>query len=291
MDRTEIFFRDYVKNHEKGKLSLVATHDCSDSTETIAAHLGINGFITTISTACSSSANAIILGARMIKTGRLDRVLAGGTDSLTRFTLNGFNTLLILDTEKCRPFDKNRKGLTLGEGAAYVVLESGEIIRAQNKKPLAEFTGWGNACDAFHQTASSPDGNGAMLAMSAALKLSALSPSDIGYINAHGTGTPNNDLSEGIAIQRLFSPAIPPVSSTKSYTGHTLGAAGSVEAVISVLSLLTKTIFPNLFFKEKMDELTFEPLKEVMEIPNLRHIMSNSFGFGGNNSSIVLSAC
>jgi 3-oxoacyl-(acyl-carrier-protein) synthase len=289
MDRSENFYREYLADASKGHLIDIVNHDCADSTERIADFLGITGFMTTISTACSSSANSIMLGAQLIKAGFLDRVVAGGTDSVTKFTLNGFNTLMILDKNGCRPFDENRAGLTLGEGAAYVVLESEETAKAGNKKILAELKGYGNANDAYHQTASSPEGTGAYLAMNSALRLSELNPADIDYINVHGTGTQNNDLSEGVALQNIFGEIVPPFSSTKSYTGHTLGAAGALEAVISVLSINHGVLFPNLRFETPMKELRIAPFTKVIRGVDVRNILSNSFGFGGNNSTLIFS--
>lgn len=286
MDQTERYYRHYHKgppyNH------FILTHDCGDSTERIADRLGITDLVTTISTACSSSANAIMTAARLIRHGILDTVVAGGTDALSMFTLNGFNTLMILDKQPCRPFDRNRMGLNLGEGAAYLVLESEEAARG--KDILASLAGYANANDAYHQTASSPEGTGPFLSMSGALAMSGAEPGDIGYINAHGTGTDNNDLTEGIAIERIFGDAVPPVSSTKPLTGHTLGAAGAVEAVFSVLALRHQLIFPNLNFREKMEELHFEPLTELRQVKGMNFVMSNSFGFGGNDSTLIFKA-
>ena len=286
MDKTENFFREYHKGDPYN--NFIFSHDCGDSTEHIADALGARDYVTTISTACSSSVNSIIHAARMIRHGLLDRAVAGGTDALSRFTLNGFNSLMILDKKPCRPFDISRKGLNLGEGAAYLVLESEEAARG--KTILAELKGFANANDAYHQTASSPDGLGPYLSMSRALKSSGLDIHDIDYINAHGTGTDNNDLTEGIAIERIWGDKIPPVSSTKPFTGHTLGAAGAVEALLSVLALRHGLIFPNLNFSEKMEELHFEPVKELKEGQRVRNVLSNSFGFGGNDSTIILSA-
>jgi 3-oxoacyl-[acyl-carrier-protein] synthase-1 len=303
MDRSEGFYASYLADPGSGRLRDVINHDCGDSTERIAHELDISDFVTTISTACSSSVNAMMFGSNLIKTGQLDRVVVGGTDSTTRFTLNGFNTLMILDKTGCHPFDDNRAGLTLGEGAAYLVLESEDVVRKEQKKVLAEVSGYGNANDAYHQTASSPEGTGAFLAMSKAIAMSGLLPADIDYINVHGTGTQNNDLSEGIAVERLFGEHVPPFSSTKGFTGHTLGAAGAVEAVISILSLQNQVIFPNLGFTTPMKELRITPVTvssqrgvethcDVETHCNaslLRHVLSNSFGFGGNNSSVVIS--
>jgi len=289
MDRSENFYVSFLADSRKGRLIDIVNHDCGDSTERIAADLGITGFVTTISTACSSSVNALMFGSNLIKTGQLDRVIVGGNDSVTKFTLNGFNTLMILDKTGCHPFDENRAGLTLGEGAAFLVLESGDVVAKEKKKILAEVSGYGNANDAYHQTASSPDGTGAFLAMSKAMEMSGIEPSDISYINVHGTGTENNDLSEGVAIERIFRDQVPPFSSTKGYTGHTLGAAGAVEAVIAVLAIQNRVIFPNLNFSTPMKELHVKPVTELKQDVDIRHVLSNSFGFGGNNSAVVLS--
>lgn len=288
MERSEVFYADFIDNRKRGRMMDIINHDCGDSTERIALFIGIKGLVSTISTACSSSANSIMFGADLIRSGKLERVVAGGADSVTRFTMNGFNTLMILDKRGCRPFDEHRAGLTLGEGAAFLVLESDEVVRKEGKIPLAELSGYGNANDAFHQTASSPEGKGASMAMTKAMNMSGLEPHEIDYINAHGTGTENNDLSEGTALQRVFA-TVPPFSSTKSYTGHTLGAAGAVEAAISVLSIKNGMIFPNLAWETPMKELKISPVTSVIRNRDIRHVLSNSFGFGGNNSSIILS--
>jgi 3-oxoacyl-(acyl-carrier-protein) synthase len=290
MDKTEGFFPEYLKDPGKGRLRNVAGHDCGDSTEVIARFFGIRDFVTTISTACSSAANAIMLGSRLIKAGILDRVVVGGTDSLTKFTINGFNTLMILDRAHCRPFDETRSGLNIGEGAAYLVLESEKLIaNGADKKIYGLVSGYGNACDAFHQTASSPEGIGPRLAMEKALACAGLKPEEISYINVHGTGTPNNDLSEGKAMEAVFNQLMPPFSSTKSFTGHTLGAAGSIEAVISILAMNNHILPPNLNFENRINELTISPLTDLVSNFQCKHILSNSFGFGGNNTSIIFS--
>jgi len=288
MDRTENFFPAFLQDIMKGHLRDVVDHACGRSTERIADALGIRSFVTTINTACSSSVNAIQLGARLIAAGQLDVVVAGGTDALTRFTLNGFNSLMILDPAPCRPFDASRKGLNLGEGAGFVVLASASLCADERLTPLATVAGFANTNDAFHQTASSPEGRGSFAAMEKALAMANLTPADIGYINLHGTGTLNNDLSEGTAVKRLFGDALPAISSTKAYTGHTLGASGGVEAVYSVLALREQCVFPNLRFETPMPELGLVPQRTFGHRP-LRHVMSNSFGFGGNCSSIILS--
>ena len=289
MDRTEDFYPLFLENNSKGRISEVATHDCGDSTEKIGEYLGVRDFITTISTACSSSANAVMLASEMIKAGLIDRVIAGGTDAVTRFTLNGFNTLMILDKTGCRPFDEERAGLTIGEGAAFLVLESEELAIREGREIIGLVSGYGNANDAYHQTASSPEGIGAGLAMAKALEMGCIKPAIVSYINVHGTGTQNNDLSEGIAVQKLFGDTVPPFSSTKSYTGHTLGAAGAIEAVISLLSVQNSCIFPNLRWATPMKELYIRPVTSLLRNIPVEHVLSNSFGFGGNNSSLLLS--
>ncbi|CAL1520057.1 beta-ketoacyl-[acyl-carrier-protein] synthase family protein [Chitinophaga sp. MM2321] len=287
MDKTEDFFGSFLADAGKGRLRDVAHHECGSITELVADALGIRHHVSTISTACSSGANALMYGARLIRNNIVDVVIAGGTDALTRFTLNGFNTLMILDQQACRPFDDTRTGLNLGEGAGYVVLVSDSL--AAQLQPWCRFSGFANANDAYHQTASSPDGTGNYLAMKGALDMSGVQPQQIGYINLHGTGTQNNDISEGMAINRLFAPHFPAMSSTKSFTGHTLGASGGIEAVFSALSLKEGIIYPNAGFAHQIKELPFAPATAYSEGNDLRHVMSNSFGFGGNCSSLVFS--
>jgi 3-oxoacyl-(acyl-carrier-protein) synthase len=289
MDTSEFFYDDFLKDKTSGHLRQVVHHECGSVTELVAKHLGIDDYVTTLSTACSSSANAIIQGSRLIKHGKLDIVLAGGADALCRFTLNGFNTLMILDSEPCKPFDEHRKGLNLGEGAGYVVLISDQVKEKLNSKVYAKVSGYANANDAFHQTASSPEGNGNYYAMSQALAMSGLAKEDIHYINAHGTGTSNNDSSEGIAIERLFEQSIPAVSSTKANTGHTLGACGGIEAVYCCLAMQHQLIYPSLRVTTPIESLSFTPVLSLQQDVEVIHTMSNSFGFGGNCTSLIFS--
>lgn len=286
MDFTEKHFYEYLTDDSLAKY--ITSHDAGDSSNKIAEYLGLKGFVSTISTACSSAANAVMLGARLINSGKLDRVIVGGTDALSKFTINGFKTLMILSDTYNQPFDDNRKGLNLGEAAAYLVLESEEMIQKTNKKVLAYVSGFGNANDAFHQTASSENGEGAFLAMQKAFKIAGLNPSDIDYINVHGTATPNNDLSEGRAIARLFENQVPDFSSTKPYTGHTLAAAAAIEAVFSVLAIQNNIVYPNLNFETPMQEFDLIPNTEVKS-KEINHVLSNSFGFGGNCSTLIFS--
>jgi len=287
MDKSEQYYKDFISTTEHKKY--IDTHHAGNHTEKIAEKLGVNDYITTISTACSSSLNSIMFGVRLIKNGLLDRVVAGGADALSKFTLNGFNTLMILDKEHCRPFDESRRGLNLGEGAAYLVLEREDLALEQGKKIYAHVSGYANANDAHHQTASSEDGKGPCLAMKLALDKAGLQPSDIDYINVHGTGTENNDLTESIALKRLFGDQLPPLSSTKAFTGHTLGAAGVIESIFSIIALQEQKLLPNINFKNKIEATGLVPVTEVLDA-SIEHVLTNSFGFGGNDSSLIFSS-
>jgi 3-oxoacyl-[acyl-carrier-protein] synthase-1 len=288
MDKTELYYRQVLNNINPDYM-LTSTHDSGNTSERIAAFLGITGYINTLSTACSSAANAIMLGARMIAHEKTDRVMVGGVDPLTEFTIKGFESLMIYDNDWCKPFDENRNGLNLGEGSAFLMLESEHSLHQTGNTPLCYLSGWHNAADAYHQTASSPEGKGATLAMKHALEKAQLLPSAISYINAHGTGTKNNDLSESVALKNIFGAAVPPFSSTKAYTGHTLAAAGAIEAVYSIFSLQHQFILPALNFSNPIPETLLQPATELKNAA-IKNILSNSFGFGGNNSSLIFSA-
>ena len=235
MDASERFYASFREDNRKGRLRDIISHDCGSSTEMIAAYLGVKGTVTTLSTACSSAANAIMLGARLIRHGLLDAVLVGGTDA------------------------------------------------------LCELSGYANANEAYHQTGSSPDGDGPFLSMSQAIASAGLTAGAIDYINVHGTGTPSNDASEGKAIRRIFDTRIPPFSSVKAFIGHTLGASEGIEAVYSVLSIRHGLIYPNLNFHLSDEESGLIPETVFRSGLPIRHVLSNSFGFGGNNSSLVFS--
>lgn len=284
MDITELCF-DQLEKQES--VEFLKHHDCGNCTRLMADHFGIFDEVATLSTACSSAANAIMLGARLLKAGEADLVVAGGTEALSRFHLNGFNSLMILDHEPCRPFDMTRAGLNLGEGAAFLVLESEEMAQQRKVTPHAYLTGYGNACDAFHQTASSENGEGADLAMTEALAMAQLSAKDIQYVNAHGTGTPNNDQSESVSLKRVFGDEMPMVSSTKSFTGHTTSASGSIETVICILAMQHHFVPANLGWKNPMENGIL-PTMETQNV-DLENVLCNSFGFGGNDSSLVIS--
>lgn len=285
MDTTEQYW-DLWKEDEN--LSYIAQHEAGASTEAIARHIGHFSRTTTVSTACSSALNAIEFGANLLRTGVAKRVVAGGAECLSRFHLNGFHSLMILDPDLCRPFDATRAGLNLGEGAAYLVLESEQTAKARGAEILGYVAGYGNACDAYHQTASSPNGDGAYLAMQQALTMAKIRPEQVDYINAHGTATPNNDASESRAIRRLFgSDNLPLVSSTKAHTGHTTSASGSIEAAICLLCMREGFVPANLHWTTP-EEGTIVPVQHNTP-RKLNYILCNSFGFGGNDSALLLS--
>lgn len=279
----------YLKgqNSENKSLYELQIHDNGRTADSIAKYLKISGCVGTISTACSSGANAIMHGARMMQANKLDRVVVGGSDPLAQYNIKGFSSLMIYDQEICKPFDESRKGLNLGEGAAFLILENEHSLSISGNKPLCEFAGWNNSSDAFHQTASSPDGKGAAMAMIKALEKANLKTDQISYVNAHGTGTGNNDLSESMALKKVFGEKMPPFSSTKGFTGHTLAAAGAIEAVYCVQSILNQAYLPNLNFKNPVKETGLIPETSFTENENIEFVLSNSFGFGGNCTCLI----
>ena len=289
MDLTESFFREiYETDGESPVGEYMKYNDCGMASDLIASAIGGFGLVTTSSTACSSGANAILFAAELIKSGAFDIVVAGGAESLSRFHINGFNTLMILDPDRCRPFDRDRKGINLGEGAAYIVLESERSAKRRGVKPLAVLSGYGNACDAFHQTATSPEAEGAFLAMGKALDMAGLAPADVSYVNAHGTGTPNNDQCELTAMKRIWGDSLPRFSSTKALTGHTTSASGAIEAVISILAIRNGFIPANIGFENPIADGA-APVAETVTDADVRPVVDNSFGFGGNDSSLIFS--
>ena len=270
MDLSEIFWKLYRADLAQGDVQFVKMHDPGAVTSMMAQYLKGKGldikFVSTVSTACSAAGNAIMLGARMLRAGMFDIVIAGGTDALCRFTLDGFNSLRILDHEICRPFSGSRAGLNLGEGAGYLVLST------SSNDALCRLSGWGNANEAYHQTASTPEGVGPRMAMSAALKNSGLVPSEISFVNTHGTGTQVNDAAEFNAMKRIFGDNLPPYTSLKSYFGHTLGASEGIEAALVCRALSDG----NCSFMGA-------------DVMNPKNIMSSAFGFSGNCVSLVFS--
>lgn len=289
MCSVENMYLDFISDKEEGYFTkYIDTLDCAESTQNVCKYFDLKPFTATISTACSSSASAIMLGTRLIQQGVVDKAICGGCDALSRFTLNGFHALKNVDKELCRPFDQTRMGLNLGEAAGYIMLEKEEDAIARGANILGVLSGYSNTNDAHHPTAPSPEGDGALLTMQLALKKAGLTPKDIGYVNAHGTATFNNDESEGKALQQLFDGDVPPFSSTKPYTGHTLAAAGAIEAIFSIWALQKQKALPNLNFKNKMEELNITPNTEVTDT-KIEHVLSNSFGFGGSNVSLIFS--
>ena len=277
----------YADANLKGEPSVyVRSYGLGEHTTRLIQKYNIGGFSSTINTACSSSANAVMLGARLIKSGRLDRVIVGGSDALAKFAVNGFNALMILSQNPCKPFDKSRDGLTLGEGAGYLVLEAEHVCKDKTK--LAEVVGYGNSNDAYHPSTTSEEAFGPRYAMERALESCKMDPSQIDYINAHGTGTVNNDETELFAFHKTFD-KIPPFNSTKSYTGHTLAASGAIESIFSIAMMNRRELYKNLRCNEPLDTFGLPQILEFEEEVNIQHIMTNSFGFGGNCTSVIYS--
>ncbi|MBQ0137570.1 MAG: beta-ketoacyl-[acyl-carrier-protein] synthase family protein [Bacteroidales bacterium] len=260
MDKTETYFTEWKKGNY-ATLHYIRDHRAAVHSQQLAEHFGIE-HVTTVSTACSSALNSIITAVQMLRTGEAQQVIAGGVDAMTRVHLNGFASLGILSQQLCRPFQPDRDGINLGEGAAYLVLETEQSALQRGAHIYGYIAGYANVCDAYHPTASSPDGEGAFNAMSQALEMAQLQPNQINYINAHGTATPNNDASEWTAIERLFGKTLPVVESTKPLTGHTTSASGSIEVIFCLMKMAQK---------------------------GYHYAINNAFGFGGNDSSIVLS--
>ncbi len=267
---------------------LLRHHPAGAVADVLAVELKVSGERHTFSTACSSSANAIGYGAACIQQGK-PWALVGGVDSLCRLTYAGFHALKLLSSEPCRPFDRGRRGLSLGEGAAFLLLEDEGRARRRGAAILGRVDGWGCSADAYHITAPHPEGHGALEAMRAALADAGVDAADVDYINAHGTATPANDRAEGLALTALFKARGPLVSSTKGSTGHTLGAAGAMEAVFCILALGAG------FAPSTAGLVEPDPTIQVHHVPPggvatpLKVALSNSFGFGGNNATLVFS--
>jgi 3-oxoacyl-(acyl-carrier-protein) synthase len=273
-----------------GRLVSMPVHATAD---VLGSLLGCRGLRATLATACSSSANAIGLAADLIQEGRADAMLAGGADAHCKMTYAGFNSLQALDPQVCRPFDRRRAGLSLGEGAAMLVLEEEGRARKRGATVFAEFAGYGTSADAHHMTAPDPAGRGAVAAMRRALAEARVDPADVGYVNAHGTGTPQNDPIETRAVKTVFGEHARrlAVSSTKSQVGHCLGAAGAIEILATVLALHHGFVPPTVNLDEPDPECDLDYVPGVARAERVRIALSNSYGFGGNNTSVVLRAC
>jgi 3-oxoacyl-[acyl-carrier-protein] synthase II len=247
---------------------------------------GIGAPCQVIANACASGTNAIGHAFECIRSGRYQRVLTGGYDAISELVFVGFDSLQAATPDHCRPFDRGRSGLVLGEGAAILALENFETARKRGAQILAEIVGYGISTDNFHLTQPDPSGIGPRQAMEGALRSAGLDPGEIDYINAHGTATAFNDASEGKAIAELFNRV--PVSSTKGMMGHSLGAAGAIEAVISLLALQHQILPPNINFREGDEGLDLNIVANESKSASIRTVLSNSFGFGGTNASVIM---
>jgi len=290
MMRAETCVRDRIdgRRWRYSKSPLLAT-PIATSADVLAAVFGMAGPRLVLSTACSSSANALGIALDWIRLGRADAVIAGGTESMCRTIFAGFNALHALSLEPCRPFDRRRTGLSLGEGAAILVIESAAHAARRGAPVHAMLLGYGMSADAHHLTAPHPEGTGAALAMRRALTRAGVAPADIDYINAHGTGTPLNDGIEAAAIQRVFADTAHrlAVSSTKAALGHTLGAAGAIEGLTTVLALRDGFLPPTVNLEEPDPACDLDLVPRRSRAARLRYALSNSYGFGGNNTSVV----
>jgi 3-oxoacyl-[acyl-carrier-protein] synthase II len=281
------YWQQYRQQHGAQSRWGLRTMLPSAQTAAVVQRFAIHGPCETPILACSSSAAAIATIADLIETGTVQVGLAGGVDTLTRICYMGFNALKLLDTNPCRPFAGDRRGMSLGEGAAVLVLESRRHALARGARVLARLTGCGLSSDAFHPTAPPADAEGAVRAMREALTRARLTPRDITYINAHGTGTRQNDRAEATALEHVFGAGNVLVSSTKSLIGHTMGAAGALEAVATILALTTGVLPPTANFEEPDPAVPFDCIPQVARSVELECAMSNSFGFGGQNVSLV----
>ncbi|MCM2315449.1 MAG: beta-ketoacyl-[acyl-carrier-protein] synthase family protein, partial [Thermoanaerobaculia bacterium] len=266
--------------------SSVLQQPTSGSSDAIARHLGLGGGVFSNATACASGGAAIGLAADLLRSGLADAAIAGGTDALCRLTYSGFNVLQAVDSKPCRPFDAARQGITLGEGAAYVVIERWDDALARGAEILAELCGYGASCDASHPTAPAEDGRGARAAMLGAIRDGRAEGLPIDYVNAHGTGTLLNDSAETNGIIGAVGTGVP-VSSTKSYFGHTLGAAGGLEAVIAILALRHQLAPPTLRLETPAEDCTLDYIPKEPRPMHLERVLSNTFGFGGSNVSLL----
>ena len=254
--------------------------------DVLAWRLGLHGPRETVVAACSSGAASLAMAAELIADGVVTTALAGGADALTRICFMGFNALKLLDPEPCRPFDRERRGMSMGEGAAFVVLEDRAAARARGAAPYAELAGHGMTSDAFHITSPHPTGDGMVRAMRAALAAAGAAPADVAYVNAHGTGTTQNDRVEAQALGTVFGEGRVLVSSTKSMIGHTMAAAGSLEALATVLALTHEVVPPTVHLESPDPAVPFDCVPAVAREAALPAAISNSFGFGGQNVTL-----
>jgi 3-oxoacyl-[acyl-carrier-protein] synthase II len=277
------------KGGRRGRPSLLLPFSTCALNDALAEEYRILGPRATIATACSSSATAIGCGLDAVRSGEVNIAVVGGSESLSEVTFGGFNSLRTVDEEYCRPFDLNRKGLSLGEGAAFLILEEAEHARKRGAKIHAELMGYGLSGDGQHMTAPDPEGRGAARAMREALKDAGVGPEEVGYINAHGTATPANDASETKAIKILFGEKARqiPVSASKSMIGHCLGAAGALEAVATISAIRADRIPPTIHYETPDPECDLDYVPNRARDAVVKIALSNSFAFGGNNTALV----
>jgi 3-oxoacyl-[acyl-carrier-protein] synthase II len=283
------FFRRLDRGHRRTAVSSVLQQPTSSPSDAVARLFGFGGGVVSNATACASGGAAIGVAADLIRSGHADVALAGGSDALCRLTYSGFNVLQAVDPEPCRPFDRSRRGITLGEGAGFLVIEKMADAKARGARVLAELVGYGASCDAHHPTAPIEDGSGAAAAMRSALADGGGDGEPIDYVNAHGTGTPLNDPAESRAIAAVLGDQVP-VSSSKSFFGHTLGAAGGLEAVVTVLALMHQVAPPTLRLSEQDPECVLDFVPRVPRPMPMRRALSNTFGFGGSNVTLLIAA-
>ena len=279
----EEFYRLY-RSGKNPNLEAINRFLNSNPAQVISAEFDLTGPCQTVVNACSSGTDAIGLGASWIRSGICDVVLAGGADELCRVTYNGFISLMITDDSPCKPFDADRKGLNLGEGAAILVLEATDCCRSRKHPYRATALSYGSACDAHHLTAPAPDGRGLKKALTDAMGRCNRSPADVAFINAHGTGTPDNDRIESLVIHKMFPGT--PFLSTKGYTGHTLGAAGAIEAAFTIACLEAEKIPAAIGFDNPDPQLPAAPIKHQTEVYGSMAI-TQSLAFGGNNAVLI----
>ncbi len=291
MSSSEVFYEDFYRRGARHAhpLSVFPTPP-NMVTDWVCLEYGLRGPRSTVVTACSSSATSVGYAADLIRYGRAEMMLAGGSDAMCRLTFAGFNSLRALDEMPCRPFDAMRRGISLGEGAAFLLLEEMGHALDRGAKIYSEFAGYGISCDAYHMTAPDSDGDGAVRAITSALEDAGLAPEAVDYINAHGTGTQYNDLVETVAIKRVFGDRayLLPVSSTKSMIGHCLGAAAGLEAVATVLAICHQTAPPTIHYQNRDAQCDLDYVPNQASHRVIRVALSNSFAFGGNNTAILL---
>jgi 3-oxoacyl-[acyl-carrier-protein] synthase II len=289
LEGEEYYFKRLVRGGARTPPSRVLQQPTSGPSDAVARFCGLEGGVISNATACASAGAAIGLAADYLRTGYAQAAVAGGSDALCRLTYSGFNVLQAVDSRPCAPFSASRQGITLGEGAAYLVLEPLDAAVARGAEVLAELRGFGASCDAHHPTAPLEDGRGAASAMQGALEEAGARPDEVQYINAHGTGTTLNDSAETRAILSTFGTAVP-ASSTKSYFGHTLGAAGALEAVITVMALRHQLAPPTLRLEQPAEDCTLDYIPHTPRPMEMQQALSNTFGFGGSNVSLLFSA-